>query len=178
MLRAPRPPGLDELGALAQGLGDRFCTWHVLPDVGTDDARHCRAANVLGDRPIGTGYIDEGCLREHCFPTAASTYTFVCGPPAMVSSAVLPALTTVGFDEDHVFEFWRGIRAGIQGFEDSGVWAGIWAGTRAPVEMAEGFQVTCIFARAERKLVRLAMIISFCGVAVSAIAPSQVPRVT
>ena len=93
---------LDELHTLEERSGGRFDTWHVLSDVRPDDAR---AASVLGNCRFGTGFIDEGSLRDHCFPPAASTYTFVCGPPAMVARAVLPALTLLGFDEDHVFEF-------------------------------------------------------------------------
>jgi len=96
----------DELHALEARAPDRLCVYHVLSRVGDGTPRDRDAVRrVMGDRTYGTGYVDEAILREHCFPPAADTACFLCGPPAMVSHAVMPALDALGFDDDHVFEF-------------------------------------------------------------------------
>lgn len=38
------------------------------------------------------GYVDGEVLREHLFPPAEDSAVFLCGPPAMIRKAVLPAL--------------------------------------------------------------------------------------
>ena len=74
-----------ELRVLQEEYPERIQVWHVITRV--------------------TGHVDEVILREHFFPPAPETVCFVCGPPAFVAKAVMPALESIGFDDDHVFEF-------------------------------------------------------------------------
>ncbi|KAK0386311.1 hypothetical protein NLU13_6148 [Sarocladium strictum] len=46
------------------------------------------------------GYVNEQILRQSLFPPGPDTAAFVCGPPAMMQKAVMPALRNWGYKED------------------------------------------------------------------------------
>ncbi|KAK5716161.1 hypothetical protein LTR15_009987 [Elasticomyces elasticus] len=52
------------------------------------------------------GHVNADVLRSNLFPPAEGTACFLCGPPAMIQKAALPALRDWGFEEDkNVFGF-------------------------------------------------------------------------
>jgi nitrate reductase (NAD(P)H) len=52
-----------------------------------------------------SGMVNASNLGENILLPSAVASCFLCGPPAMIAKAVLPALTELGFDEDQIFEF-------------------------------------------------------------------------
>lgn len=52
-----------------------------------------------------TGYITEGIIRKHGFPAGEGSVSGLCGPPAMINRACLPALKSIGFSEEQCLIF-------------------------------------------------------------------------
>lgn len=52
------------------------------------------------------GHVNADIIKDCLFPPSEKTGTFLCGPPAMIQKAALPALRDWGFDEgENVFGF-------------------------------------------------------------------------
>ena len=73
--------------------------------------RICHVISRLDEYPISdkfnyeAGYLNEKILGSNCFKPASDTICLVCGPPGMITNAVMPNLEKLGFDENHIYEF-------------------------------------------------------------------------
>lgn len=77
----------DEMGALEDRSGGRLKVTHVLshpPD---------------GWKGL-SGHVNEKILKDNLFPPGEDSAVFVCGPPAMMQKAVMPAMKDWGYKED------------------------------------------------------------------------------
>ncbi|KAF3491130.1 nitrate reductase [Arthroderma uncinatum] len=66
---------------------DRFEIVHVL-------------SNPSDDWQGPKGHVNEEIIRKHAFEPGKKNVALLCGPPAMIQKAVLPALTNWGYEED------------------------------------------------------------------------------
>jgi len=46
------------------------------------------------------GHVDEDIIKKNCFEPKEGAAVFLCGPPAMIQKAALPALKDWGYEED------------------------------------------------------------------------------
>lgn len=51
------------------------------------------------------GYIDQKMIEQHAFPAGDDTVNMICGTPAMIQNACLPALVAVGHKKDNILAF-------------------------------------------------------------------------
>ncbi|EAS29271.3 nitrate reductase [Coccidioides immitis RS] len=83
----------DEMEKLMKEHPDQFKINHILSDPGKI---------WKGD----TGFVTEDYLKTHCYPPADGNVALICGPPAMIAKAVLPALKNWGYrEEENLFGF-------------------------------------------------------------------------
>jgi nitrate reductase (NAD(P)H) len=52
-----------------------------------------------------SGHVSTAILRDNIIAADEQSCCFLCGPPAMLAHAVIPALMELGFDQDQVLEF-------------------------------------------------------------------------
>lgn len=78
---------LAELDQLAKDHPDQFQITHVLSHAGED---------WKGKK----GHVTKEILQKCVFPPGQDTVALLCGPPAMIQKAVLPALREIGYRED------------------------------------------------------------------------------
>jgi nitrate reductase (NAD(P)H) len=52
-----------------------------------------------------SGRVNQEILKKHVLSADDDSFCFLCGPPAMIAKAVLPALASLGFDDDQILEF-------------------------------------------------------------------------
>jgi nitrate reductase (NAD(P)H) len=83
----------DELDHFEESSGGRLKVTHVLSHPGDE---------WKGKK----GHVNADIIRESLFEPGEKTGVFLCGPPAMIQKAALPALRDWGFKEDeNVFGF-------------------------------------------------------------------------
>lgn len=51
------------------------------------------------------GRVRKEIFEKYIIPATEGSCCFLCGPPAMIAKAVLPALGEMGFDDDQIYEF-------------------------------------------------------------------------
>ncbi len=90
---------LDELVKASSNV--TICHVIASDDLSDTAAEPQEAARVA----YASGHVNAAILRDHIIPAEDQSSCFLCGPPAMIARAVLPALTELGFDHDHIFEF-------------------------------------------------------------------------
>ncbi|OAA55621.1 Oxidoreductase, molybdopterin-binding domain protein [Cordyceps fumosorosea ARSEF 2679] len=79
----------EEMAEFARGSGGRIRVTHVLSHPEED-----------GGWDGLTGYVDEEKIRGALFPPGEDSVALLCGPPAMIQKAALPALKSWGYVED------------------------------------------------------------------------------
>ena len=89
----------EELDDLLAAGGSSFQICHVI----THEKLPAELDDVTGVH-YEFGLVDTAILKRHLLDSAESS-CFLCGPPAMIHKAVLPALVELGFDDDQIFEF-------------------------------------------------------------------------
>lgn len=83
----------DLLQELEDEFPDQFQVTHVLSNA--DD-------KWKGER----GFVTKEILMKHCFPPDTRNVAMICGPPAMITKAVLPGLKEWGYNEaENLFGF-------------------------------------------------------------------------
>lgn len=83
----------EQLDDLEREHPDQFKVTHVLSHA--DDS-------WKGER----GYVNKEQLKKYCFPAKKTNLALVCGPPAMITKAVMPGLKDLGYhEEENLFGF-------------------------------------------------------------------------
>ncbi|EEP77457.1 hypothetical protein UREG_02306 [Uncinocarpus reesii 1704] len=83
----------DEMQKLMEEHPDQFRIDHILSHAGDD---------WKGER----GFVTEDHLKKYCYPPEKGNIALICGPPAMIAKAVLPALKDWGYtEEENLFGF-------------------------------------------------------------------------
>lgn len=77
----------QDLDDFSQKHGDQFEIVHVL-------------SNPSSDWKGLKGHVNDDIIRKHSFEPGKKNVALLCGPPAMIQKAVLPALTKWGYKED------------------------------------------------------------------------------
>lgn len=84
----------EQLDELVREHPDQFQVTHVLSHA--DDS-------WKGER----GYVSKDQLQKYCFAAKRTNLALVCGPPAMITKAVMPGLKELGYhEEENLFGFW------------------------------------------------------------------------
>ncbi|WKY13761.1 hypothetical protein Q1695_004530 [Nippostrongylus brasiliensis] len=82
----------EELDKLDEKFPNRFERWYTV------------------DRPpanwtFSSGFVDETMIKEHLAPPADDACILMCGPPAMISPALISDLRNMGYDSQEIFKF-------------------------------------------------------------------------
>ncbi|KAK2873485.1 hypothetical protein FQN49_002322 [Arthroderma sp. PD_2] len=77
----------EDLDEFSREHGDRFEIVHVL-------------SSPESDWEGPKGHVNEDIIRKHAFEPGTKNVALLCGPPAMIQKAVLPALIDWGYEED------------------------------------------------------------------------------